>query len=92
MNAALGEFEDLRRVGAARSTWRTARPGLEWLLRAGARALGHRGGALLVREAGGVVTDWTGDETAVFRSGDILAGGPLWHQRMLQLVRQVEGR
>jgi myo-inositol-1(or 4)-monophosphatase len=49
-------------------------------------------GALLVREAGGVVTDWAGDETAVFRSGDILAGGPIWHQRMLQLVCQVEGR
>ena len=43
-------------------------------------------GALLVREAGGVVTDWGGDPDAVFVSGDILAGTPAWHEAMLEIV------
>jgi fructose-1,6-bisphosphatase/inositol monophosphatase family enzyme len=47
-------------------------------------------GALLVREAGGVVSDWKGDERAVFDSGDIVAGNPDWHARMLELIRRVE--
>jgi myo-inositol-1(or 4)-monophosphatase len=93
MNAALGEFEDLRRVGAASLDLAYCAAGV-WsgFFELGLGLWDIAAGALLVREAGGVVTDWTGDETAVFRSGDILAGGPLWHQRMLQLVRQVEGR
>jgi myo-inositol-1(or 4)-monophosphatase len=44
-------------------------------------------GALLVTEAGGVVTDWDGDPDAVYTSGDILAGAPGWHARMLQMTR-----
>jgi myo-inositol-1(or 4)-monophosphatase len=47
-------------------------------------------GALLVREAGGIVTDWRGDPDAVFDSGDILAGAPAWHARMLALARRTE--
>ena len=93
MNAALGEFEDLRRVGAASLDLAYCAAGV-WsgFFELGLGLWDIAAGALLVREAGGVVTDWAGDETAVFRSGDILAGGPAWHQRMLQLVRRVEGR
>ena len=32
--------------------------------------------AALVREAGGLVTDWDGDETQWLETGDILAGSP----------------
>lgn len=41
-------------------------------------------GALLVREAGGVVTDWRGDEEAWLESGDILAGSPAVHRVLLE--------
>jgi hypothetical protein len=37
-----------------------------------------------------VVSDWNGDEKAVFESGDILAGNPDWHRRMLDVIRRVE--
>ena len=93
MNAALGEFEDLRRVGAASLDLAYCAAGV-WsgFFELGLGLWDIAAGALLVRESGGVVTDWAGDESAVFQSGDILAGTPAWHQRMLQLVRQVEGR
>jgi myo-inositol-1(or 4)-monophosphatase len=93
MNAALGEFEDLRRVGAASLDLAYCASGV-WsgFFELGLGLWDIAAGALLVREAGGVVTDWDGDEDAVFRSGDILAGGPGWHRRMLELVRRVERR
>ena len=43
-------------------------------------------GALLVREAGGVVTDWQGDEQAWLTSGDIVAAPPAMHERILELI------
>ena len=33
-------------------------------------------GGLLVREAGGVVADWAGDDQAWLRSGNVLAAPP----------------
>ena len=93
MSAALGEFEDLRRVGAASLDLAYCASGV-WsgFFELGLGLWDIAAGALLVREAGGVVTDWSGDGDAVFQSGDILAGGPGWHQRMLELVRRVERR
>jgi myo-inositol-1(or 4)-monophosphatase len=44
-------------------------------------------GALLVREAGGVVTDWSGDDRAWLTSGDIVAGSPALHAALLELTR-----
>jgi myo-inositol-1(or 4)-monophosphatase len=43
-------------------------------------------GALLVREAGGVVTDWHGDERAWLDSGDVVAAPPHVHDRLLELI------
>ena len=43
-------------------------------------------GALLVREAGGVVTDWQGDDRAWLQSGDIVAGPPAVHARLLAVI------
>jgi myo-inositol-1(or 4)-monophosphatase len=39
-----------------------------------------------VREAGGVVTDWHGDDSAWLRSGDIVAGPPQVHERLLEVI------
>ncbi|MGH9033071.1 MAG: inositol monophosphatase family protein, partial [Acidimicrobiia bacterium] len=44
-------------------------------------------GGLLVREAGGVVTDWEGDADAWLTSGDIVAGPPAVHERLLALTK-----
>ena len=43
-------------------------------------------GALLVTEAGGIVTDWSGDEEAWLSSGDILAAPPAVHDVLPQLT------
>jgi myo-inositol-1(or 4)-monophosphatase len=84
---ALTEFEDLRRAGAASLD-------LAWSA-AGVfdgyfeQALGPwdvAAGALLVREAGGVVTDWTGDDTAWLTSGDVVAAPPAIHEHLLGLM------
>ena len=84
---ALLTFEDLRRAGSASLD-------LSWSA-AGVydgyfeQALGTwdvAAGGLLVREAGGVVTDWQGDDRAWLQSGDIVAGPAAVHERMLQVI------
>jgi myo-inositol-1(or 4)-monophosphatase len=84
---ALRTFEDLRRAGAAALD-------LAWCA-AGTfdgyfeQALGPwdvAAGALLVREAGGVVTDWNGDDRAWLESGDVVAGPPHVHARILDII------
>ena len=91
MTAALGEFEDLRRAGAASLDLAYCAAGV-WSghFELGLGLWDLAAGALLVREAGGIVTDWRGDPDAVFDSGDILAGAPAWHARMLALARRTE--
>ncbi|MSO79533.1 MAG: inositol monophosphatase [Acidimicrobiia bacterium] len=86
---ALLTFEDLRRAGAASLD-------LAWVAAAVfdgyfEQALGPwdvAAGALLVREAGGVVTDWSGDDTAWLTSGDIVAAPPVVHDRLLALIAE----
>ena len=43
-------------------------------------------GAIIVREAGGVVTDWDGDGAAWLASGDILAGPPAVHAALAAIA------
>jgi myo-inositol-1(or 4)-monophosphatase len=43
-------------------------------------------GGVIVREAGGVVTDWTGDDQAWLRSGNICAAPPKVHEILLDLA------
>jgi myo-inositol-1(or 4)-monophosphatase len=86
---ALRTFEDLRRAGAASLD-------LAWT-GAGVfdgyfeQALGPwdvAAGAVIVREAGGVVTDWKGDADAWLASGDIVAAPPVIHERILGLIAE----
>jgi myo-inositol-1(or 4)-monophosphatase len=87
MSAALQRFEDLRRAGAASLDLAYVGAGVfDGFFELGLGLWDIAAGALLVREAGGVVTDWTGDPDAVFVSGDILAGTPAWHEAMLDIV------
>ncbi len=84
---ALTTFEDLRRAGAASLD-------LSWTA-AGVydgyfeQALGPwdvAAGALLVREAGGMVTDWSGDPDAWLDSGDIVAAPAPIHAAVLDCI------
>ncbi len=86
--AAMASFEDLRRAGAASLDLAYTASGV-WsgFFELGLALWDIAAGVVLVREAGGVVTDWAGDHTAVLGSGDILAGAPEWHERMLSITR-----
>jgi myo-inositol-1(or 4)-monophosphatase len=87
MERALVRFEDLRRAGAASLDLAYVGAGVfDGFFELGLGLWDIAAGALLVREAGGVVTDWQGDPDAVFVSGDILAGTPAWHEAMLEIV------
>jgi myo-inositol-1(or 4)-monophosphatase len=85
--AALRRFEDLRRAGSASLdlAW-TAAGVFDGYFEQALGTWDVAAGALLVREAGGVVTDWVGHEQAWLTSGDIVAGPPAIHAAMLELI------
>lgn len=84
---ALWRFEDLRRPGAASLDLAYSAAGVwDGFFELGLALWDIAAGALLVTEAGGVVSDWSGDQAAVYRSGDILAGSPAWHEAMLDVI------
>jgi myo-inositol-1(or 4)-monophosphatase len=86
--AALRRFEDLRRAGSASLdlAW-TAAGVFDGYFEQALGPWDVAAGALLVREAGGVVTDWSGDDRAWLTSGDIVVGSPALHAALLELTR-----
>jgi myo-inositol-1(or 4)-monophosphatase len=84
---ALREFEDLRRAGAASLdlAW-TAAGVFDGYFEQNLGTWDVAAGGVIVREAGGVVTDWQGDARAWLDSGDIVAGPPAVHARMLEII------
>jgi myo-inositol-1(or 4)-monophosphatase len=89
--AALGRFEDLRRPGAATLDLAWVSSGVfDGFFELGLGPWDVAAGALLVREAGGVVTDWKGDESAWLEDGDILAGPPAVHEALLAVAAEAE--
>jgi myo-inositol-1(or 4)-monophosphatase len=86
MQAALETFEDLRRPGAAclDLAW-TASGVFDGFFELGLAPWDVAAGALLVREAGGIVTDWAGGSN--YLSGDILAAPPRVHGELARIAR-----
>ena len=84
---ALLTFEDLRRAGAASMdlAW-TAAGVFDGYFEQNLGTWDVAAGALIVREAGGVVTDWQGDDRAWLQSGDIVAAPPRVHDRILDVI------
>ena len=87
LDAALHQFEDLRRVGAASLDlcW-TAEGVFDGYFELRLGPWDVAAGAVIVREAGGVVTDWAGDAGAWLASGDILAGPPAVHAALAAIA------
>jgi myo-inositol-1(or 4)-monophosphatase len=87
--AALLTFEDLRRAGAASLdlAW-TASGSFDGYFEAALGPWDMAAGALLVREAGGRVTDWRGDPDAWLGSGDIVAAPPAIHEALLGVIAE----
>jgi myo-inositol-1(or 4)-monophosphatase len=86
--AALATFEDLRRVGAASLDlcW-TADGTFDGFFELGLGPWDVAAGGLVVREAGGLVTDWDADGTAWLGSGDVVAAPAAVHDRLLEVGR-----
>ncbi len=84
---AYGIVEDLRRVGAASLDLAWSAAGVfDGFFELGLGPWDVAAGALLVREAGGVVTDWVGDPDEWLVSGNILAGPPAVHEALLAIT------
>ncbi|MDQ1510745.1 MAG: monophosphatase [Actinomycetota bacterium] len=90
--AAIHTFEDLRRVGGASLDlcW-TAEGVFDGYFELALGPWDVAAGALIVREAGGIVTDWEGDGAAWLSSGNILAGPPPVHGVLLAIARTSAG-
>ena len=86
MEKALARFEDLRRAGAAALdlAW-TASSTFDGFFELGLNTWDVAAGALLVQEAGGTVTDWSGGDTWI-ETGNILAAAPGVHEALLELA------
>jgi len=84
-SAALETFEDLRRPGAAclDLAW-TAAGVFDGFFELHLAPWDVAAGGLLIEEAGGVVTDWTGGPD--WLDGDILAGPPGVHAELLRIA------
>jgi len=87
--AAMRRFEDLRRPGAASLDlcW-TAEGVFDGFFELRLGPWDVAAGALIVREAGGIVTDWEGDDRAWLRSGNILAGPPAVHAELREIAAE----
>ena len=85
--AAMHSLEDLRRVGGASLdlSW-TAQGVFDGYFELSLGPWDVAAGGLLVREAGGVVTDWAGDPKRWLASGDIVAAPPAVHEFLLELI------
>jgi myo-inositol-1(or 4)-monophosphatase len=85
---ALRAFEDLRRAGSASLDLAWTSSGVfDGYFEQALAPWDVAAGALLVREAGGVVTDWRGDARAWLHSGDIVAAPPAVHEQILELIQ-----
>ncbi len=85
LRRCLERFEDLRRAGAASLDLAWVAAGVfEGFFELGLSSWDVAAGALLVEEAGGVVTDWLGGPG--YLSGDILAGSPAVHAELLSIA------
>ncbi len=84
---ALQQFEDIRRVGAASLDLCWVGEGVfDGFFELQLGPWDVAAAALVVREAGGIVTDWDADPDAWLASGSIVAAPPAVHTALLELT------
>lgn len=85
MVPAMERFEDLRRPGAVALdlAW-VASGAYDGFFELGLSAWDVAAGAILIEEAGGVITDWSGGDDVL--AGDVVAGGARVHAAILELT------
>ncbi|HZD80905.1 MAG TPA: inositol monophosphatase family protein [Actinomycetota bacterium] len=89
---ALRRFEDLRRPGAAALDLAWVAAGVfDGFFELSLSPWDMAAGAVLIREAGGVVSDWDGEPDGYLSTGHILAGSPAVHEVLLELASQGGG-
>jgi myo-inositol-1(or 4)-monophosphatase len=89
MEGAIARFEDLRRTGAATLDLAFIASGtFDGFFELGLGVWDMAGGAALVIEAGGRVTDWSGGDTWI-ETGDIIAAPTAIHEALLGLAREL---
>ena len=87
LGGVLREFEDVRRPGAASLDLAYTASGVfSGYFELGLKVWDIAAGALLVTEAGGVVSDWEGEQGHL-ATGDIVAGPPRVHAALLRATR-----
>jgi myo-inositol-1(or 4)-monophosphatase len=87
---ALQRFEDIRRPGAVALDLAWVAAGVfDGFFELGLGPWDVAAGALLIEEAGGVVTDWSGGPG--FLAGDVLAGPPVVHAALAELATGARG-
>jgi len=86
-DAAIHRFEDLRRVGGASLDlcW-TAEGVFDGYFELRLGPWDVAAGAVIVREAGGMVSDWDGDGSSWLATGNILAGPPSVHAVLAKMA------
>lgn len=86
VQAAFDRFEDVRRAGAAALDLAWVAAGtFEGYFERWLSSWDVAAGALLVEEAGGIVTDWSGGTG--YLAGDIVAASPAVHPLLLEVAR-----
>ena len=87
MNRAFDRCADLRRMGTASLDLAYVAAGrLDGYFEACLYPWDFAAGELLVREAGGFVTDFSGDKDAFYKSGAIVCGSPHVHKALLDCI------
>jgi myo-inositol-1(or 4)-monophosphatase len=83
----LATVEDVRRLSPASLDLALVAAGVfDGFFECGLSGWDTAAGALLVREAGGAVTDWEGDVDAWLASGAVVAAAPLVHRPLLDAL------
>ncbi|MGH7639769.1 MAG: inositol monophosphatase family protein [Candidatus Dormibacteria bacterium] len=89
LERVLGQVEDVRRPGAASLDLAFTAAGIfDGFFELGLKLWDIAAGALLVTEAGGLISDWEG-RSGLPLSGDIVAGAPRVHRALLAEIRGV---
>ena len=88
MNRAFDKCADLRRMGTASLDLAYVAAGrLDGYFEACLYPWDFAAGELIVREAGGFVTDFSGKNDAYYENGSIVCGSPHVHRALLECIR-----